>query len=394
MKIFGTLSSLWSSTDFDGDELTAYAQRLMGEETRHGVMLLSVVCFVLLASTALANIGLDLGELYVYTYAALAVLSLHMYFSAKTTRDVKAHHLLGMTLLVICGAAIVLLAHKTGEFNPLMYATIALLFMVVPAAPWGLREASLVIALVYFIFTVSTLGVASRFGGQTLWALQYFIVSCAAISLVLVVRNVAIRKQDIVIRFDLENVQRQLETLASRDPLTGAWNRRVLEPAFKTLMTRCATESLDSSFCVLDIDHFKRINDRNGHEFGDNVLDAVVQALHQILLPGESLVRMGGDEFVALLIDTDPRERLQQAMAHLRERADLKTNDGPISISGGFKRIAPNAGLRLEAVYQAADRALYVAKKARNSNKIVEHDVSMNALPDTAKGHEFPWRPR
>jgi diguanylate cyclase (GGDEF)-like protein len=219
-------------------------------------------------------------------------------------------------------------------------------------------------------------------------------VSCAAISLVLVVRSVAVRRQDIVIRFDLENAQRRLELIANRDSLTGAWNRRHLEPAFKTLLELCARERADGYFCVLDIDRFKQINDGKGHEYGDQVLKWVVQAFHQVLLPREALVRMGGDEFVLMCIGADPRLRLQQAMAHLQDLAALEKGEGPISLSVGFKRLAADSGLRLEEVYRAADRALYVAKEARGTNKIVEHEVVLDVLPATARGHDYPWRPR
>ncbi len=394
MKWTNYVGSLWSATDFPSAELKAYAQPLMADETRRGLLILSLLCFALLGSTALANLYLQQGEPFTYTYVCLAVLALHTYVSVSCTRGMAVHHMLGITLLVISGVAVALLAIRTGELHPVMYATIALLFMVVPAVPWGLREASWVIGLVYCIFTVPTLSMAERFPTATLWILQFFMLSCALISLVLVVRTVEIRKQDIGVRFALEKARHELEALAHRDPLTGVLNRRALEPAFRQLAEECGRLGIDSWFCALDIDHFKQINDRYGHDYGDRVLNWVVQSLQQVLLPHEALVRTGGDEFVLMLVGADPSDRIRQAVVQLQELAAADPSGARVSFSVGLKRIAPHSGAGLEESYRLSDRALYAAKLARESERIVTHDVSLDRLPNSVRGHDFRWQER
>ncbi len=360
--------------------MKAYALPLMEAETRRGLMILSGLCFVLLGITALSSLLLSQGGPFTYTYSCLAALALHTFVSVRGTKGMAVHHMLGVTLLVISGMAVALLAFRTSELHPIMFATIALLFMVVPLVPWGLREASWVIGLVYLIFTGSTVSMVGGFTADALWALQFFLLSCVLISLVLVVRSVDIRKQDIAVRFALEGARSELETLANHDALTGALNRRALEPAFLKLKEHCRREGTDGWFCALDLDHFKELNDRYGHEVGDKALKRVVKYLQRVATPGEAVVRTGGDEFVLLFAGADPSARLQQVSADLKA---ISTRDGAVQIEFcvGLKRIAPDSRLGLDECYRMSDHALYVAKQGHDSNRIVMHDESLDHLP-------------
>src|SRR5690606_34376684 len=89
------------------------------------------------------------------------------------------------------------------------------------------------------------------------------------------------------------------------DPLTGAGNRRSMERDLAQAISAAETAHTPCAVLILDIDHFKRVNDEHGHEAGDRVLVDFVSILRRNLRRGDRLYRYGGEEFVVLLADTD-----------------------------------------------------------------------------------------
>ena len=243
----------------------------------------------------------------------------------------SALYMLGTTLLMISGTAFVLLAHKTGDFNQVLFASVALLFMVAPLVPWGLREAVLVTGLIYLTFTVSTLTSYERFDSESLWSLQFIMLSAGLISLLLVMRNTTIRKADLQTRFDLEQTNRKILHLSNKDPLTGAWNRRFLKNVFEAKTQAWHADGKDFHFAYLDLDNFKPINDNCGHDFGDEVLRCVSQHFTVALGDDGYLVRMGGDEFALLYTSDDPGQQITQLPAKNPGGYPLA---GPVQVDG------------------------------------------------------------
>lgn len=96
----------------------------------------------------------------------------------------------------------------------------------------------------------------------------------------------------------------QLDQTAHTDPLTGAYNRRFFEAHLPRLLQRAAERSLPLSAAMLDVDYFKRINDRFGHAAGDRVLIALCKVVTSIVRGSDILVRVGGEEFLVLFVDT------------------------------------------------------------------------------------------
>lgn len=97
-------------------------------------------------------------------------------------------------MLVVNGVAFVLLAQHAGAFNTALFASVILLFLLMPLVPWGLREAAVVVALVYAVFTTSTLSVAGRFDHNTLWMLQFAMITAGVTTLVVISRNTLVRR--------------------------------------------------------------------------------------------------------------------------------------------------------------------------------------------------------
>jgi diguanylate cyclase (GGDEF)-like protein len=161
----------------------------------------------------------------------------------------------------------------------------------------------------------------------------------------------------------LRGMMRQLEDLVATDELTGLFNRRHF--------LRLALRELDGlgngrqhGLALIDLDHFKRINDVHGHAAGDRVLQTFAAVARACLRDGDVLARYGGEEFVLLLPNTDADqftsccERLREAFAHA-EPVGVQVDN--LSLSAGMTLLS--AGDDLDEALQRADQALYRAKR-------------------------------
>jgi diguanylate cyclase (GGDEF)-like protein len=158
-------------------------------------------------------------------------------------------------------------------------------------------------------------------------------------------------------------VRQELARLALHDPLTGLPNRRAWTARAAKSLLDAAGSTTPVSVAVLDIDHFKRVNDTLGHGAGDRVLVELARALRERCPDGGLLARLGGEEF-ALLAPGVPRDRLRETTEQVRMAAGsvLAEGLGPISMSAGAVTWA--GGEDTEALLARADRALYRAKAA------------------------------
>lgn len=379
------LMDLWSLTQFTGAELTQYAERFIADEVRKGVMVLGVLSLILLGAAATLYAFLGLSVYYVYTFALLAALALHVAVSSRMVRDMQVLYLLGMALLTIAGVAFVLLAHKTGAFSAALMSSVVLLFTIVPIVPWGIREATFVVVLIYLVFTLSTVA-TNRFGANTLWILQFLMLGSGLASLTIVARNVGVRKHDITARYDLENAHRNVQRLSYQDPLTGAWNRRFLDARFAAIVSRCDEQRAALHFALIDVDKFKQLNDTRGHANGDIVLQRLVAALQEHLVEDGYVIRIGGDEFAIIFCGADPEGLLRRALQALSTDANAlrATGGAGVQVSTGVVSMAPQQlTASVETLYREADRALYSAK-GHGDSETGGNSVVRRALPASA----------
>ncbi|MDR2220395.1 MAG: GGDEF domain-containing protein [Methylobacillus sp.] len=173
-------------------------------------------------------------------------------------------------------------------------------------------------------------------------------------------------------REEIESLKRELEYArveALIDPLTGVLNRRGFEMRFARMLTESGDSGGAISLIMLDIDHFKKINDTHGHLFGDKVIRTVAEALRACVKGSDVVTRLGGEEFCVLLPETSLAGA--RALAHnirarvARERIrryDGVDEVGGITISLGVAELNPCEDTA--AFLHRADQALYCAKES------------------------------
>lgn len=165
----------------------------------------------------------------------------------------------------------------------------------------------------------------------------------------------------------LESELQQASQQLQEDPLTGALNRRGLDVAFARDLMRAQQSARPISVALLDLDHFKKVNDSYGHDFGDEVLRGLVQVARKLVRPGDSIARMGGEEFMVLFPDADAEAAsrvVERLLAGFRNRRLLHRSTGQrveLSFSAGVAQC--DAGEDFGTLYQRADAALRQAKQ-------------------------------
>ncbi|AEB59980.1 putative bifunctional diguanylate cyclase/phosphodiesterase [Ectopseudomonas mendocina] len=174
----------------------------------------------------------------------------------------------------------------------------------------------------------------------------------------------------VVIALDMSvvrNLHAQLESQAVTDSLTGLLNRRGFHQALESALARIERSGQRVAVLYLDLDGFKRINDSLGHDVGDQLLRRVGEQLKACLRPYDSLARIGGDEFTALLDNLGHPEDAAKVAEKLIELVSVRhTLDGVDFTLGASVGIAcfPECGQSVEGLLRSADMAMYEAKRA------------------------------
>jgi diguanylate cyclase (GGDEF)-like protein len=158
----------------------------------------------------------------------------------------------------------------------------------------------------------------------------------------------------------LEEALERIHSIAIRDELTGAYNRRFLMETLAREQARAARRGGSYAVCVLDIDYFKQVNDTLGHAAGDSVLQAVAQVAASGLRAVDVFGRFGGEEFLVVLPDTD---RAGALLVAERIRATVETAPLPARVTVTIG-VAQHGGDDVAGVLARADQALYRGKAA------------------------------
>ena len=180
----------------------------------------------------------------------------------------------------------------------------------------------------------------------------------------------------------------KLQDRALRDGLTDRLNRRTLYDTLERELARTDRTGSPLSLLVLDLDRFKRVNDRHGHVIGDQTLVAVAGALTRSVRTGDVVARFGGEEFAVVLPETDEKAAVQVAERARREVEQLAPEalgfPGPQTVSIGVATTrVETAGGQFEFVTRA-DAAMYRAKAAGRNRVVADHPVVSEAHPGHA----------
>jgi len=172
-----------------------------------------------------------------------------------------------------------------------------------------------------------------------------------------------------------------METLASIDGLTGIYNRRHFETLVHAELARCQRYTRPLSILMIDVDHFKAVNDRFGHAAGDQVLKAVAATCLAAKRDSDVVARVGGEEFAVMLPET-----AEEAAAQFAERLRYQVQDCPtimenetlaITVSIGIASGGPQTSA-IEDLLRSADQALYEAKRS-GRNRVVTSTMCVPA---------------
>ncbi|MFW5824987.1 MAG: GGDEF domain-containing protein [Marinobacter sp.] len=168
---------------------------------------------------------------------------------------------------------------------------------------------------------------------------------------------------------ELKHANLELAELATRDPLTSLPNRRTVMEQFEREVARSERQTPGPralGISVLDIDHFKRINDTFGHQAGDEILRKVSRTIEATIRKGDYIGRIGGEEFLLIFPDTSPEHAVPAAERIRRAVEGLRFDELPegyrVTVSQGVA--LHQSGESLESTFKRADEALYQAKNS------------------------------
>jgi len=324
-----------------------HLRRHLDAALAHGLALLTISGVRLVAHRRLLAFGPERVRLAQAAFSALSILH-NLYWGALCAmlfvvaqRDSQAWMMMVATVGITAGGIVVT---SSDPFLPRYYAMATLgptALMLLPHASWT---------------NVSILGM---------------IVLVVAYS-----RSLAkIARRDHLLRIEaqlqLEQRAIELEALSRTDALTRIANRLAFEERYHAAWRQAVRRNEPLAIAIIDLDHFKRINDQHGHPFGDRCLIAAADVIREhAQRPGDQAARYGGEEFVLLMENTDldgamhVAQRLLATMCATRVHDELQQKTVPLSCSIGVASVAPVASDPPRALIQQADKALYEAKAA------------------------------
>jgi diguanylate cyclase (GGDEF)-like protein len=189
----------------------------------------------------------------------------------------------------------------------------------------------------------------------------------------ILLRSIVLGYYGMTLRQQIYELSRSLEIKANQDDLTGLYNRRALNTILEEQLNLHARRSIPCSLAMLDIDHFKSINDSFGHAVGDAILQALVKQLKRQIRSSDKLIRYGGEEFILVMTATELEEaeilseRIRQQIGLMRW--NQLTDKRSLTISIGLTQVLD--GDQPRDLLKRADLALYHAKRSGRNRVVV-----------------------
>jgi len=328
-----------------GDSVGARVLQRLKSDTRLAILsVFSVVGSLALAPFAVYR--LVHGELGVALLDALLVAAIMgcLTFAWKTGHSLIAGNLVASLL----AAGAMFLIPVLGLSYLWLFSLMIAIFLL----------ASSGVSIVLSILLILIIGIAPEMFADRLERLTFFAVA------------IQVAVFSFVFAWQTSHQHRQLDVMANRDPLTGAGNRRALRRELAARAKAASVSGESAALALIDLDRFKEVNDRHGHDAGDRVLVDLARVAEKTMRSCDSFYRYGGEEFVIVLPGTSQQgiapamEKFQAAV-----RTHLRGPDGVVTVSIGAAGL--HAAEDLGTWLSRADRALYAAKSAgRNCIRI------------------------
>ncbi len=198
--------------------------------------------------------------------------------------------------------------------------------------------------------------------------------------------RITVANRILALQDELIDAREELRRQAMKDTLTGLWNRTAFEDLFNAELERAARSGSHVGLLLLDVDHFKAVNDTHGHATGDAVLRSVAQVLKRNVRPYDFVGRFGGEEFLIAMpgcTAAQLREQAERVRATVATETILACGERIVVTVSVGATASCEANASLGAILAAADAAMYRAKKA-GRNRVVfclrKTDDSENAL--------------
>jgi diguanylate cyclase (GGDEF)-like protein len=326
---------------------------------------------------------------------------------------VLGNGLIGVGLALLAQALHLMLTGSTGprwpmRMQPLLWLGLLLMLML----DWPLYQRTALTSLVNVVLLAPSIGVIVRLGWHAERSLRTVGVTMALATAALVVRAVhawthpaeygdlmqSSLGQGLTFMMTFvgllgagfgfvlavfERVATQMEELATHDGLTGCFNRSTTDALLTHELHRARRDATPVSFVLLDLDHFKQVNDAHGHRTGDAVLCAFAAAVRARLRASDVFGRTGGEEFGLVLPRTDAAGArwLVEAIRREIEALEVPGEQGQavkITVSAGVAVAGPQARLSGDRLYGQADQSLYEAKRA-GRNRVEVYGLGVGA---------------
>lgn len=170
--------------------------------------------------------------------------------------------------------------------------------------------------------------------------------------------------------------RKKLKELAIRDALTGLYNWRYFKDNLHESIRTCQTDNSSLSLVIIDIDHFKKVNDQYGHEAGNVCLQELSKILKEVYNSGEKICRIGGEEFAIISIENKLEKIIEKSNSIVRIVADssfkVNENEIKVTISAGHVSFKDKPPTTTDNIFRQADNALYEAKNQGRNQVVVK----------------------
>lgn len=341
-----------------------YSQRRMVAEMQRQLKVLSSLLILLILAVMLffnrENYTIVVNGNYLWVIG----LAIYVNVASRLTFEIKILQILGMTLLAVSSTAHLYIAHQVGSINPLILVNIILLFMIMPLLPQGLRQLATISVAIYLLLSLSVTYVDNHIDLATLHQLNWILVSIGLASQILVLRSIQNRKKKNALQGKLAIARAELFNIYHRDRLTGAWNRGYLNTALNRLFNDFQQLTHFYHFIVIDLDRFSELNNTFGREFGDRVLKKFSETLIKSVAASGYLIRLGGDEFILLLVHDAPDSLMTTLELSIRLQIKQEKPEAEFGLIWGSV-IQPLRPIDdPESVYREAEKALTLLKQA------------------------------